>query len=142
MSLAGNAAKDILSKMGVDFTTRLVRSAIQSISGKTVTAINQAVGFRLVTKFGEKGVLNMGRAIPLLGGVVGATFEVVATNAIGNVARDVFCAQEPESGKGDTAMLPVGSTDSVPGCAPNSPPRTRLLGRFLRRESTYAGEHC
>ena len=65
-----------------------------------------------MTKFGEKGVLNMGRAIPLLGGVVGATFEVVATNAVGNVARDVFCAEDAKSGKGGAAMLLVGSTDS------------------------------
>ena len=139
--LAGNAAKEILSKMGIDLTTRLARSAIQSISSKTLTAINQAVGFRLVTKFGQKGVLNMGRAIPLLGGVVGATFEVVSTNAIGNVAREVFCAEEAESGKGDAAMLPVGSTDSLPGCAASSPPHTRLLRRLFRRESSDSGEH-
>ena len=141
MCLAGNAAKEIMSKMGIDLTTRLARSAIQSISGKTLTAINQAVGFRLVTKFGEKGVLNMGRAIPLLGGVVGATFEVVSTNAIGNIAREVFCAEEAESGKGNAEMLPVGSTDSVPGCAAGSPPHTRLLRRLLRRESSDSGEH-
>ena len=127
--------------MGVDLTTRLARSAIQSISGKTLTAINQAVGFRLVTKFGDKGVLNMGRAIPLLGGVVGATFEVVATNAVGNVARDVFCAEDAKSGKGGAAMLLVGSTDSGPGCTASSPPRTGFLRRFLRRESTDPGEH-
>ena len=84
----------------------------------------------------------MGRAIPLLGGVVGATFEVVSTpNAIGNVAREVFCAEEAESGKGNAEMLPVGSTDSVPGCAAGSPPHTRLLRRLLRRESSDSGEH-
>ena len=98
LCLAGNAGKEILSRTGIDLTTRLARSAIQSISGKTLIAINQSVGFRLVTKFGEKGVVNFGRAIPLLGGVVGATFEVVSTNAIGNVARDVFCGDgtQPE----------------------------------------------
>ena len=89
--MAGNAGKEIVSRMGIDLTNRLARSAIQRISGTTLTAINQKVGFRLVTKFGEKGVVNFGRAVPLLGGLVGATFEVVSTNAIGNVARDVFC---------------------------------------------------
>ncbi len=98
--LAGNTAKEVLSKVGVDIANKLALGAIKSIPGKTLTAINQAVGFRLVTKFGEKGVVNMGKAIPLLGAVVGATFEVVATNAIGNVARDLFCREEPQSEKG------------------------------------------
>ena len=97
--LAGNAGKEILSKMGVDFANKIVLVAIKGIPGKTLTAINKAVGFRLVTKFGEKGVVNMGKAIPLLGAVVGATFEFVATNAIGNVARNLFCREEPQSGK-------------------------------------------
>ena len=55
LCLAGNAGKEILSKMGVDLATKLARGAIQSIPSKTLTAINKAVGFRLVTKFGEKG---------------------------------------------------------------------------------------
>ena len=100
LCLAGNGAKEILSKASVDLANKLALGAIKSIPGKTLTAINQAVGFRLVTKFGEKGVVNMGKAIPLLGAVVGATFEVVATNAIGNVARDLFCRAEPQSEEG------------------------------------------
>lgn len=49
------------------------------------------MGFRLLTKFGEKGVINLGKAIPLIRGIVGATFDSVATNTIGNVARHVHC---------------------------------------------------
>ncbi len=100
LCLAGNAGKEILHKTGVDLATKLAHVAIQSIPGKTLTAINMAVGFRLVTKFGQKGVVNMGKAIPLLGGVIGATLEVVATNAIGNVALGVFCREESQSEKG------------------------------------------
>ena len=100
LCLAGNAGKEILSKMGVDLATKLAHRAIKSIPGKTLTAINQAVGFRLVTKFGEKGLVTLGKAIPLFGGVIGATLEVVATNAIGNVARGVFCGEESKSEKG------------------------------------------
>jgi hypothetical protein len=32
----------------------------------------------------------LGKAIPLLGGVVGATFDSVSTNTVGNIARDTF----------------------------------------------------
>jgi hypothetical protein len=48
------------------------------------------MGFRLLTKFGEKGAINMGKAVPLLGGLIGLTFGSVATNTIGNTARDTF----------------------------------------------------
>lgn len=88
--LTGNAAKDILKDVGVVVGKKLAESAIKNISGKTITAINKKVGFRLLTKFGETGAINLGKAIPLLGGVVGATFDSVSTNTIGNIARDTF----------------------------------------------------
>lgn len=92
--LTGNAAKEILKDIGVVMGTKLTTSVIKNISGKTITAINQKVGFRLLTKFGEKGVINLGKAVPLIGGIVGATFDSVATNTIGNVARDTFILVE------------------------------------------------
>lgn len=88
--LTGNAAKDILKDVGIVFGRKLTESAIKNISGKTITAINQKVGFRLLTKFGEKGLVNLGKAIPLVGGLVGATFDSVATNTIGNISRSAF----------------------------------------------------
>ena len=122
LCLVGNAGKQILKRMGIDLTTRLACSAIQSIPGKALTAINQAVGFRLVTKFGEKGMINMGKAVPLVGGVVGATFEVVSTNAIGKVAREIFC-EEGESVREGVA----GAAFSVTGSSsPSRRQRQRL----------------
>lgn len=88
--LTGNAAKDILKDVGIVVGKKLAENAIKNISGKTITAINQKVGFRLLTKFGEKGAINLGKAIPLFGGIVGATFDSVTTNTVGNIARDTF----------------------------------------------------
>jgi uncharacterized protein (DUF697 family) len=88
--LAGNAAKDILKDIGIVVGTKLSTQAIKNISGKTLVAINQKVGFRLLTKFGEKGVINLGKAVPLVGGILGGTIDSVATNMIGNIARDTF----------------------------------------------------
>jgi len=95
--LTGNAAKDILKDIGIVIERKLTESAIKNISGKTITAINQKVGFRLLTKFGEKGVVNLGKAVPILGGVIGATFDSVATNTIGNIARDTFIVDNQPS---------------------------------------------
>ena len=88
--LAGNAAKEVLRQVGIEVGQKLTISAIKSITRETLVAINRAVGFRLLTKFGEKGVINLGKAVPVVGGIVGATFEAVSTNGVGNVARDTF----------------------------------------------------
>lgn len=52
--LCGNAAKDILKGAGRKIGTKFIKQAIKSISGKVIKQINKTVGFRLVTKFGEK----------------------------------------------------------------------------------------
>jgi len=65
--LAGNAAKDILKDAGIVVGIKLTTQAIKNISGKTIIAINQKVGFRLLTKFGETGVVNLGKAVPIVG---------------------------------------------------------------------------
>ena len=92
--MAGNGTKEILRNVGIQLGRKLTTTAIKRlVTRKTVVAINRAVGFRLVTKFGEKGVINLGKLVPIVGGVVGATVDGVYTNAIGNTARDVFIPQ-------------------------------------------------
>jgi hypothetical protein len=70
--------------------TKLTTAAIERLSFETIKAINRAVGFRLVTKFGETGVINLGRAVPIVGGIIGGSFDSVTTNTVGNIARDTF----------------------------------------------------
>jgi uncharacterized protein (DUF697 family) len=88
--LCGNAAKDIIKEIGIKVGTKLTKQAIKKISSQVIIKINQAVGFRLFTKFGQTGAVNFAKAVPLVGGIVGATFDSVATNTIGNIARDTF----------------------------------------------------
>lgn len=90
LCMAGNGAKDILKDIGIVVGQKLTAKMIQNISGKTITAINQKIGFRLLTKFGEKGAVNLGKAIPLVGGFIGGSFDSVTTNAIGNIAQSTF----------------------------------------------------
>lgn len=99
--LTGNAAKDILKDIGITAGGAFAKSAIKNISGKTITEINKKVGFRLLTKFGEKGVINFGKIVPIFGGIIGATFDALATNTIGNIARNEF------HGKVETPIPPT-----------------------------------
>ena len=88
--MAGNTAKDILKEVGIKVGTKLSQTLIEKISFEVIKKINQAVGFRLLTKFGSTGVVNLGKALPLVGGVIGGAFDGITTNIIGNVARDTF----------------------------------------------------
>ena len=88
--LCGNAAKDILKEIGINIGTKLSKGAIKKLSFEVVKDINKAVGFRLLTKFGPKGAITLGKAVPLVGGGIGATFDAVSTNTIGKVAKKTF----------------------------------------------------
>lgn len=88
--LAGNFAKDIIQETGIMIGTKLTSKVIESISERSLLAINQRVGFRLLSKYGGKSTLNLGKAVPLVGGVIGGAIDTFATNLIGNTARNVF----------------------------------------------------
>lgn len=88
--LVANSAKDVLKDVGVAIGQKVAMNAVKSISGKTLQEINKKVGFKLFTKFGEKGIINLGKAVPLLGGLIGGTFDAYSTNVVGNVSRDTF----------------------------------------------------
>lgn len=88
--LCGSGGKDILKKLGIPIGEKIAKQAIQKIPGKLLTQINQMVGFRLLTKFGNKGVINLGKGIPFVGGVIGGSLDALSTNTIGNVARQTF----------------------------------------------------
>jgi len=88
--LVGNGAAEILKNFGVEIGKKIATNTIKNISGKVITQINQKVGFRLFTKFGEKGVINLGKTVPILGGIIGGTVDTITTNIIGNTARDLF----------------------------------------------------
>lgn len=90
LCLAGNSAQELLKNAGIEISKKLATNMIKNISKDTIYAINKAVGFRLFTKFGEKGIINLGKAVPVLGGIIGGTFDGVATKAIGEVAIKAF----------------------------------------------------
>ena len=53
-------------------------------------SINKKIGFRLITKAGEKGVINLMKLVPLVGGIVGGTFDGMFVNTCGKTAKKIF----------------------------------------------------
>ncbi len=94
MCLIGNFAKDILQETGIRLGTKFTALAIERISEKSLLLINQRVGFKLLTTSGTKGMISLGKTIPLIGGLIGGTIDVAATNTIGNLARNTFLTKD------------------------------------------------
>ena len=63
---------------------------VKKIPGTVLTKINQKVGFRFLTKFGEKGIINIAKLVPVVGGVIGGGFDLVETKVIANRAYKMF----------------------------------------------------
>ena len=93
--LTGNAVSEIMKQAGVQIGNKMASSFIQKyVTREILNAINKAVGFRLITKAGQTGVVNLGKMVPFVGGVIGGSFDAMTTNYIGNTARKVFIEEK------------------------------------------------
>ncbi len=90
MCLAGSITKDFLVEAGVKLGAKISTRAVGSLSESSILMINERVGFRLLATYGGKGTVNLGKSLPLIGGVIGGTIDIVTTNMIGNMARNIF----------------------------------------------------
>lgn len=88
--LIGSAGAEAAKQAGAQATRRFLAASLRRMSARPVMAINRAVGFRLVTKAGTTGVINLSKAIPLVGGPVGSAVDRGACRAIARYAKRVF----------------------------------------------------
>ena len=88
--LAGVAVNELIKQAGIKFGVKFANGLIKKIPGKVLTKINQKVGFRFITKFGSKGIINLGKLVPGVGAVMGGGLDLVETKAIGNHAYKWF----------------------------------------------------
>jgi len=89
-ALTGTSMANIAKSAGINIGKKIVTAQVKRIPGTALTKINKAVGFRLITKFGSKGAINLGKAIPVVGGVVGGGFDFVSTKKIALNAKKAF----------------------------------------------------
>lgn len=89
-SLLGEAGKEVLKQAGIKIAQKVGQNVIQRIPGKVLVEINKQVGFRLLTKAGESGVINLGKGIPFVGGPISGTLDAVACRIVGKTAQKLF----------------------------------------------------
>lgn len=93
LCLIGESAELVLKNAGIAIGAKLTKVVLQQIPGKVFIEINKRLGFRLITKAGEKGVVNVAKMIPLVGGIVGAGFDGYFVNSCGRMAQTLFSPQ-------------------------------------------------
>lgn len=88
--LAGVSINSVIKTAGIKIGVKAAENAVKRIPGKVLVKINQKVGFRLATKFGSKGVINIGKLVPVVGAVIGGGFDCAETSIIANRAYKWF----------------------------------------------------
>lgn len=116
--LAGISLDQVVKQVGIKVGVKFANAMVKKIPGTVLTKINQKVGFRLLTKFGTKGVINIGKAIPLVGGVISGGFDFAETKVIADRAYKMFILNDfsiPEKkGKAKTTeedIIEIDATD-------------------------------
>jgi hypothetical protein len=93
LSMVGDSAKEILKKAGATISQKITHRLIAKLPGKILIQINKMVGFRLITKAGSKGIINLTKTIPVIGGVVCGGFDAYACKVVGKAATEMLPAK-------------------------------------------------
>ena len=88
--LAGVSVNKLIKQASIKFGVKFAESLIKKIPGKVLTKINQKVGFRFITKFGQKGIVNLGKLVPGVGAVIGGSLDFAETKIISKRAYKWF----------------------------------------------------
>ena len=88
--LAGISIQSILKNTGVKIGTRITKTVVAKIPAKLTATINRGVGYRLFTKFGSRGAVSLGKAVPIVGGIVSGSLDFVETRLIAERAYNMF----------------------------------------------------
>ena len=88
--LAGISLDQVVKQVGIKVGVKFANATVKKIPGTVLVKINQKVGFRLLTKFGTKGIINIGKAIPIVGGVISGGFDFAETKIIADRAYKMF----------------------------------------------------
>jgi hypothetical protein len=105
MSLVGTTGAEVVKKGGVRAANRFLAAAVRRMSAGPLLVLNRAVGFRLVTKGGTTGVVNLAKVVPVVGGPVSAAVDVAACRAIARYAKSIFPPRPSSSEVIDTRLI-------------------------------------
>lgn len=88
--LAGVSVNGVVKQAGIKVGVKMTEKAIQRIPGKALVKINQKIGFRFITKFGQKGIINLGKLLPGVGAIINGGLDFAETKIIADRAYKMF----------------------------------------------------
>lgn len=83
----------VLSEAGCKIGEKVSLKLIDKIPVKVIQKINELVGFRLVTKAGSTGIVNLAKMAPFIGGAVSGGVDALSCAAVGKCAMKMFRPQ-------------------------------------------------
>ncbi|MBE9001029.1 hypothetical protein IQ274_23100 [Nostoc sp. LEGE 12447] len=81
---AGVSVSELANQLGTQVGSQAIQKALMSIPGKTFAEINKALGIKLISKAGEKTLVNVATMMPFIGSAIGGTVNGVMMNACGH----------------------------------------------------------
>lgn len=91
LTLVGADADDLLKKAGAVVPgNRITNLAAQRLPGPALMVVNKAIGFRLLSQVGRSTFARLGKAVPVVGGAVGAGLDLYLLKRIADHARKEF----------------------------------------------------
>ena len=95
-------------------------AALERLPARALTEVNKRVGYKLVSKAGEKGVINLTKLVPLVGAPIGAAVDGISCKTIAGYAMRTFPPVVPrivrvEAVQADGARGEVVDGEIVPG---------------------------
>ncbi|GAB3874946.1 EcsC family protein [Terrabacter terrigena] len=91
LTLTGADSDDLLKKAGLQAAGgKLSSLAFERLPAPALMVLNKAVGFRLLGRIGQGTFAKLGRAVPLVGGLIGAGVDVYMLGRIGKQAAKEF----------------------------------------------------
>ena len=115
VALLGSAGAAVLRNTGIQIGQQSTAAALQRLPGRVLTELNKRVGYRLVSKAGEKGVVNLTKLVPLVGGPIGAAVDGVSCKTIAGYAMRTFPPVVPRVVRAEAVRAEVGSGEVVEG---------------------------
>ena len=90
LCLVGSSLTDVVKSTGIKIANKVTTNMLKKLPGAVLTKINQKVGFRLLTKCGTKGAVNLVKVVPVAGALVGAGIDYGSTKLIADKAYNAF----------------------------------------------------
>lgn len=90
LCLISRSPEEVFKALGVEEGASFPMASIKQVPGRVFLMANKQVAYRLGVKFAERGVVNISRFVPILGGLVGLSVDTLYTRKVGEVATKTF----------------------------------------------------